>query len=91
MRTTIAKTLMKRDGITEDEANEIVRDLKREFETLVDNECLTQAMDIMYQVGLEPDYLDELVNSWAQMIDSTIKLELERDKTPNRKGNIHAK
>ena len=68
MRTTIAKTLMKRDGITEDEANEIVRDLKREFDTLVDDECLTQAMEIMYQVGLEPDYLDEIVD-WQDVYE----------------------
>jgi hypothetical protein len=63
-RKPIVETLMKRDGITRSEAEAIKRDAKAELEEILENGGgLEEAYDICYDhFGLEPDYLDELLD-----------------------------
>lgn len=55
----LVKILMKRDGITEDEARELIRDTKAELEDCTD---VLEADDIiMSNLGVEPDYLYDIL------------------------------
>lgn len=60
MGYTIVETLMKRDGISREEAEDIKKELRNQALAYVREGDIMSAMDIMYEVGLEPDYLDDL-------------------------------
>lgn len=51
---------MKRDGISRQEAEDIKKELRNQALAYVREGKIMSAMDIMYEVGLEPDYLDDL-------------------------------
>jgi len=65
-RESIVKTLMKRDGISRSEAEALKSEAKAELEEILNSgglENLHLAYDICYDhFGLEPDYLDELLD-----------------------------
>ena len=56
----IKEILMKRDGLTEDEATDLIQEAQEDLHNrLADGEM---PMDICAEwFGLEPDYLDELI------------------------------
>lgn len=60
MRYSIVETLMKRDGISREDAEEIKDELRNQALEYASQGLLGSALDIMYEVGLEPDYLDDL-------------------------------
>lgn len=60
MGYSIVETLMQRDGLTREEAQEIKDELREQAMEYVAAGDIMSAMDIMYEVGLEPDYLDDL-------------------------------
>ena len=60
MGYSIVETLMKRDGLERWEAEEIKEELRNQALAYLADGDMMQAMDIMYEVGLEPDYLDDL-------------------------------
>lgn len=60
MGYSIVETLMKRDGISRQEAEDIKKELRNQALAYVREGKIMSAMDIMYEVGLEPDYLDDL-------------------------------
>lgn len=60
MEYSIVETLMKRDGISREEAEDIKKELRNQALAYVREGKIMSAMDIMYEVGLEPDYLDDL-------------------------------
>lgn len=58
----IKRVLMKRDGITSDEADEIIADARRALVRYLDDGDFQSAEDICEEYfGLEPDYLDYLI------------------------------
>ena len=58
----IKDILMERDGITEEEALDIIAEAKEDLELCIANNDLFGAEDICSEYfGLEPDYLDELL------------------------------
>lgn len=57
---SIVETLMKRDGISRQEAEDIKKELRNQALAYVREGKIMSAMDIMYEVGLEPDYLEDL-------------------------------
>lgn len=57
---SIVETLMKRDGIERWEAEEIKTELRNQALAYLADGDMMSALDIMYEVGLEPDYLDDL-------------------------------
>ena len=60
MGYSIVETLMKRDGLERWEAEDIKDELKQQALAYLADGDIMNAMDIMYEVGLEPDYLDDL-------------------------------
>jgi hypothetical protein len=60
MEYSIVETLMKRDGISREEAEDIKKELRNQALAYAREGDIMSAMDIMYEVGLEPDYLDDL-------------------------------
>lgn len=60
MGYSIVETLMKRDGISRQEAEDIKKELRNQALAYAREGDIMSAMDIMYEVGLEPDYLDDL-------------------------------
>ena len=61
MGYSIVETLMKRDGLERREAEDIKDELRNRALAYLAEGDIMSAMDIMYEVGLEPDYLDDLV------------------------------
>ena len=55
---TVVKILMKRDNMTEQEATNLVRETKEE---LMDSPCSDGADIIMDNLGLEPDYIMDIL------------------------------
>ena len=53
---TIIEILMKRDGLSQSEANEIFFDLQDRF--ISDNE---DPEELLMEIGLEPDYIFDLL------------------------------
>jgi len=51
----LIKVLMRRDGLSRDEAAEIVDELRADVENGADPE------EVLYSVGLEPDYVFDLL------------------------------
>ena len=60
MRKSIRQTLMERDGLTAEEADHQVQALQESFNERIAEGDLAGAEEVMDEVGLEPDYLDEL-------------------------------
>lgn len=60
MGYSIVETLMKRDGLERWEAEEIKSELRNQALAYAASGDVWAALDIMYEVGLEPDYLDDL-------------------------------
>lgn len=60
MEYSIVETLMKRDGLERWEAEEIKDELRNQALAYLADGDMMSALDIMYEVGLEPDYLDDL-------------------------------
>ena len=60
MEYSIVETLMKRDGLERWEAEDIKDELRQQALAYLAAGDIMNAMDIMYEVGLEPDYLDDL-------------------------------
>jgi hypothetical protein len=60
MVESIEKVLIRRDGMSPEEARKTVEDLREElFQRLGEGEM---PFDLMEEVGLEPDYLEELID-----------------------------
>lgn len=58
----IINILMRRDGISENEARNLVEDCMEEIETAIAEGRYYEAEDIfMSEIGLEPDYLISLL------------------------------
>ncbi len=58
---SIKDILMKRDGLTEKEAEEQVKELKGLMLDYLDGGNLEEAYNVCSEVGLEPDYLEDLI------------------------------
>ena len=59
---TIKQTLIERDNITPEEADELIAEAKAQFEVYLANNDYMSAEDICNEYfGLEPDYLDEFL------------------------------
>jgi len=59
---TIKEILMRRDGISESEAEDLINDAKEELYELLEQGNTEEAYDICQtHFGLEPDYLMELI------------------------------
>lgn len=61
MGLSIVETLMKRDNLERCEAEDIKDELRNQALAYLAEGDIMSAMDIMYEVGLEPDYLDDLL------------------------------
>lgn len=61
MLLPIEDVLMERDGLSREEAEEIVSDLSDRLLSLITDGEIGEAYYIMEEVGLEPDYLEELL------------------------------
>ena len=59
---TIKEILMRRDGVSEQEAEDLINDAKEELYELLEQGDMESAHDICQtHFGLEPDYLMELI------------------------------
>lgn len=59
---TIKRVLMKRDSMSEEEAENLIQDAKKQLEEYLDDEDFYSAENICKEFfGLEPDYLMELI------------------------------
>ena len=61
MEHSIVETLMERDNLERCEAEDIKDELRNQALAYLAEGDIMSAMDIMYEVGLEPDYLDDLL------------------------------
>jgi methionine synthase II (cobalamin-independent) len=60
--STIKQILMKRDGMSEQDANELIEDAKEAFREYLADDDMESAMHICEEFfGLEPDYLMEIM------------------------------
>lgn len=58
----IEKILVKRDGISRNEAQNLIEECKEEIELAIATGNIDKVEDILRDyLGLEPDYLDELI------------------------------
>ena len=58
----IEKLLVKRDGISRNEAQNLIEECKEEIELAIATGNIDKVDDILRDyLGLEPDYLDELI------------------------------
>lgn len=59
---SIKEILMSRDGMSEQDAIDLINDAKEQFNIYIEEGDLTSAEDICSEYfGLEPDYLDEIM------------------------------
>lgn len=59
---TIKEILIKRDGITPEEADDLIAEAKEQLNEYIENEDTESAHNLCEEFfGLEPDYLDELL------------------------------
>lgn len=59
---TIKQVLMRRDGMTASEANDLIDEAKEMLQQYLDDGDFMAAEDICAEYfGLEPDYIDELM------------------------------
>ena len=61
MEYSIVETLMERDNLERCEAEDIKDELRNQALAYLAEGDIMSAMDIMYEVGLEPDYLEDLL------------------------------
>ena len=61
MEHSIVETLMDRDNLERCEAEDIKDELRNQALDYLAEGDMMSAMDIMYEVGLEPDYLEDLL------------------------------
>ena len=63
MSKRIIEVLMKRDGMSEEEAKDLIEEAKEELQEILEEEgSLEDAYDICEAYfGLEPDYLEDLL------------------------------
>ena len=63
MTNSLVKTLMDRDGISASEAHELVKETVSDIEAALDNNASTCDIEdiLMSNLGLEPDYLFEIM------------------------------
>jgi hypothetical protein len=62
MRESLKKVLMKRDGITSQEADELIAEAQEELDARLEDGDIEGAEAICEEFfGLEPDYLDDLM------------------------------
>lgn len=62
MGETIKQILIRRDNMTEDEAENLIDEAKEAINEYLDNQDMDSAYDVCEEYfGLEPDYLDELI------------------------------
>jgi len=63
MIDSIKSTIMRRDGLSSDEADQLIEEAREELEAAIDEGCsLDTAEEIIADYfGLEPDYLEELL------------------------------
>lgn len=61
MEHSIVETLMERDNLERCEAEDIKDELRNQALDYLAGGDMMSAMDIMYEVGLEPDYLEDLL------------------------------
>ena len=60
----IVKILMRRDGLTEEEAKKEVKDFMESIEDSIQNSDLEEIEDaLMSWFGLEPDYVFDVINA----------------------------
>jgi len=60
--STIKQILMKRDGLSAEEADELIDEAKEDVDYLLSNGDMDGAYNVCQDhFGLEPDYLDELM------------------------------
>lgn len=58
---TLKEVLMERDGITEEEADELIEEARMVLEEYIENGNIDNAYEICAEMfGLEPDYLLDL-------------------------------
>ena len=64
MNMDLVKLIAKRDGISENEAYEICEQCRRDILHIIDKNCdIEEVEDILMDwLGLEPDYLMDLMN-----------------------------
>jgi len=59
---TIKEVLMRRDGMDEDSAEQLIEEAKAQLEDYLAEGDMDSALDICQEFfGLEPDYIDELL------------------------------
>ena len=62
MSYNVKQTLMARDGISSEEADELIAEFEEDLKRCVENGSLEEAYDLIQDhFGLEPDYLDEFL------------------------------
>ena len=61
MEHSIVETLMERDNLERCEAEDIKDELRNQALDYLAEGDMMSAMYIMYEVGLEPDYLEDLL------------------------------
>ena len=62
MEENIKQILMRRDGLSEKEAEARLEEAREDFHNLLAEGKITEAEEIcMIHFGLEPDYLEELI------------------------------
>jgi len=60
-RKHIKQTLMERDDLTSKEADESIQEVRNEMDDLLAEGKIMEAMDVCEMVGLEPDYIEDLL------------------------------
>ena len=62
MNESIKDILIRRDGMTPEEAEELIKEAKEQLDEYLANGDMNEAENICSEFfGLEPDYLDELM------------------------------
>jgi len=63
MMETLKEVLMRRDGMTEDEAEDAIFDAKEQLQEYLETGDIEAAEEICAsEFGLEPDYIHELID-----------------------------
>lgn len=59
--TSLKKTLIERDGISKDEADELIAEARANLMVALDEEDFEMAYNTCEIFSLEPDYLEDLI------------------------------
>lgn len=60
-RKSAVEVLMQRDGLTREEAEAMVQEVYEHFMECIEEGNFVAAEDAMYEIGLEPDYLEDFL------------------------------